>query len=234
MKNSLIFAATLLVSSLASTAHANSITWNLVGSSSQLLGVTDKVVSTTGNVTMMFAGFVTNTGDVATSNSWSASTAQASALFAKNGGGDETGLGIAADPTGDNEIFKNSFIQIDINGLLAQKSITALQLMIGSVQSGEGFNIWGSNTANQPGTLLLSGTSTMDDVLFNVPSYGNYRYVSVSSSANNVLLDTVTAVMGTSTPEPGTLSLGFIAALFAAAWLLWKKPLGLLRRRLQD
>jgi len=31
----------------------------------------------------------------------SASTAQASALFAKNGGGDETGLGIAADPTGD-------------------------------------------------------------------------------------------------------------------------------------
>lgn len=231
MKNTLIFAAALMVSSLASTASANSITWNLVGSSSQLLGVTDTVVSTTGNVTMVFAGFVTNAADVATSNSWSAPTAQASALFSKDGGGDETGLGLNADPTGDHEIFKNSFIQIDINGLLAQKSITALQLAIGSVQSGEGFNIWGSNTANQPGTLLLSGSSTMDDVLFNVPSYGSYGFISVSASGGNVLLDTVTAVMGTSTPEPGTLSLGFIAALFSVAWLVWKKPVGLLRAR---
>jgi len=212
MKNTLLYAAAMIALSLTS-AHASPVTWNLVGSSSQSLGSTDTVVSNTGNISMVFSAFVTNSNDVPTSNTWLAASAQSSPLFAKVGGGDETGLGIAADPTGDNEIFKNSFIQIDIAGLLAQKTISSLQLVIGSVQSGEGFYIWGSNNAKQPGTLLYTGTSAMDDIGFAVPSYGSYRYYSVSASANNILLDSVTAATSTvgATPEPGTLILSLLA-----------------------
>ncbi len=166
---------------------------------------------------MVFSGFITSSTDVGgTSNTWLASTAQTTALYAKAGSGDEKGLGIAADPTHDDEIFPNSFIQIDISGLLAQRQITSLQLLIGSVQSGEGFSIWGSNTAGRPGSLLMTGTSALDDIAFNVPSYGSYRYVTVSATADNILLDSVTAAYTTtvsSTPEPGTLGLGLIAAL---------------------
>jgi hypothetical protein len=211
VKNTLISAAALIALSLSS-AFASPVTWNLVGSSSQLLGTTDTVVSTTGNISLLFSGYVTSITDFPTSGTWLAPTAQVSALFAKNAGDDEIGLGIAADPTKDDEIFKTSFVQIDVSGLLAQKAITSLQLVIGSVQSGEGFDIWGSNTAKQPGTLLYTGASAMDDVAFGVPSYGSYKYVSISATANNVLLDTITAAPGV--PEPSTLSLGLIAGLY--------------------
>jgi hypothetical protein len=232
MKKALISAAALVTLSLSS-ASAGTITWNLTGSTSQQLGVSDTLISTTGNVSMIFNGYITNTTDVPSSNSvgttWSAASALATALFSKVGGGDETGLGIAADPTKDHEIFKNSFIQIDISGLLAQKTISALQLVIGSVQSGEGFDIWGSNTAGMPGTLIYNGTSSMDDVGFSVPSYGSYRYVSISASANNVLLDTVTATTTTNlspAPEPSTLGLYLIAGIVLVAMRVDRKPSG--------
>jgi hypothetical protein len=211
MKTTLIPTVALIALS-GFSAVASPVTWNLVGPTSQLLSPTDTLVSTTGNISLVFSGYITNANDVATSNTWLAPTAKATALFAKNGGGDETGLGIAADPTNDDEIIRNSFIQIDLAGLLTQKSITGLQLVIGSVQSGEGFAIWGSNTAALPGTLLTSGTSAMDDIGFSVPGYGSYRYVSVSATANNVLLDTVTAATGAA-PEPGTLGLALMAGL---------------------
>jgi hypothetical protein len=212
MKKILPLAAAMIALSLSSSAFANTYTWNLVGPTSQILGMTDIVTSMTGNISMVFSGFVTNATDVATSNTWMAPTAQASALYAKNSGGDEIGLGMNADPSGDHEIFPNSFVQIDIAGVIAQKQINSLQLLIGSVQSGEGFSIWGSNTANQPGTLLMKGTSLMDDVAFNVPSYGSYRYISVGATSNNILLDSVTAA-SSGTPEPGTLGLGMIACI---------------------
>src|SRR5579871_2144198 len=107
MKNILI-SATLAILSLSS-AFATPVTWNLTGSTSQLLGTSTTLVSTTGNISMVFTGYVTNSTDVPTSNTWVASTATTSALYAKVGAGDETGLGIAADPTGDHEIFKNSY-----------------------------------------------------------------------------------------------------------------------------
>ena len=216
MKNILRFAIGAVAFTFSS-AFAATLTWNLVGSSSQLLGTSETVVSTTGNVSMGFSGYVTNLSDVGSSNTWLAATAKSSDLFAKKSGGDETGLGLHADPTNDNEIFPNSFIQIDLRGLLAQRSITQLNLVIGSVQSGEGFKVWGSNTAGQPGALLYSGTSAMDDKSFSVPSYGTYQFVSVSASADNVLLDTVTAAGNLTqqnpTPEPGTITLGLIAVL---------------------
>jgi hypothetical protein len=228
-----LISALALTALTLSSASASTMTWNLSGSTSQLLGVSDTLISTTGNISMIFNGYITNASDVPSSNgvgtTWSAGSAQATALYSKVGGGDETGLGIAADPTKDNEIFKNSFIQIDISGLLAQKTISALQLVIGSVQSGEGFDIWGSNTAGMPGTLISNGNSSMDDVAFSVPSYGSYRYVSISASADNVLLDTVTATNKTtlsSAPEPSALGLYLIVGIVLISMRSSRKPSG--------
>ena len=72
-----------------SSASASTLTWNLGGSTSQLLGVSDTLISTTGNTSLIFNAY----------------------------------------------------------SLPAQKTIRALQLMTGSVQSGEGFDTRGSNTA---------------------------------------------------------------------------------------
>jgi hypothetical protein len=224
MKKTLIFATATFALNLSS-AFAGAITWPLIGTPGNL-GNSTTLLSTTGNISMTFSGFITATTDVPTSSTWLAPTATASALFAKTSGGDESGLGLAADPGKDNEIFKNSFIQVDLTQLLAQKNINTLQLVIGSVQSGEGFDIWGSNTAAQPGTLLYAGNSSMDDVAFDVPSYGSYKYISISASANNVLLDSITGLTATpisSTPEPGSVGLGLISAIGLAALKLARR-----------
>ena len=166
---------------------------------------------------MVFSGFVTTGADVGgKSKSWLAPTATASLLYSKNGGWNEIGLGMAADPAGDHEIFANSFVQIDLSGLLAQAQIDSFQLMIDKVQCGDGFSIWGSNTADQPGTLLMTGTSALDDKAVNVTNYGGYRYISVSATSGNILLDAVSVTgdrVNCATPEPGTLALGLAACI---------------------
>ena len=203
--------------SLSSSAVASTYTWNLApGPTSQLLGTSETLTSTTGGLTLGFTGNVIDSNGKVT----------LSDLYAKVGGGDETGLGLAADPTGQNEIFKNSFVQIDLTSLLAANKVNSLSLIIGSVQSGEGFAVWGSNTAGQEGSVLMTGGSSMNGVAFNVPSFGNYNYVSISATANNVLLDTVTAAGSTtvtSTPEPSTMVLDLLAGLGLMATALVRR-----------
>ncbi|HKM54690.1 MAG TPA: hypothetical protein VJY33_14870, partial [Isosphaeraceae bacterium] len=104
------------------------------------------------------------------------------ALFGKTEGGDESGLGISRPGT-DNEIQSNDFVQLDLTNLLSQVPPgTTLQLAIGSVQSGEGYDIYGSNSlltsGGSLGTLLVSG-GTLDDTYFTVP--GNYSYLGISA-----------------------------------------------------
>jgi hypothetical protein len=106
------------------------------------------------------------------------------ALFGKNGGGDEDGVGI--NGTVDNEIDVGSFVQVDLSNLIASGVLDA-QMMIGSVQAGEAYNIYGSNTLGTIGTLL-AGNQTLDATYFAIPGYPNYRYVSVQAAVANVLL----------------------------------------------
>jgi hypothetical protein len=114
----------------------------------------------------------------------------ASELFFKNGSGDENGLGLANGGS-DHEIGGKSFIQFTGAGVA---SIT-----VGSVQSGESWVLYGSNTLGDRGNSLKTGTA---DGVVTLP--GSWTYYSLAAGqSGDVLLDSAT----TAVPEPGTTSL---------------------------
>lgn len=135
-------------------------------------------------------------------------------LFGKNEGAGETGLGIGGLPS--NEIQYKSFIQLDLSNLYAN-GFSGLTMAIGSIQDDEGYYLWGSNTVGVPGVLLRTNLGEPVEDSFQVPSFGTYKYFSVSATpvinndASDVLImNGLTAHM----PEPATL------AFLAAGWVL--------------
>jgi fimbrial isopeptide formation D2 family protein/uncharacterized repeat protein (TIGR01451 family) len=133
------------------------------------------------------------------------------ALYGKNQGGDENGLGISVAK--DYEITTANFIQLDINQLIASGAVSA-EMWIGSVQDGEGYDIYGSATLGNIGTKFIAG-GTLDGTLFPVPSFGSYRYIGVRASAGNVLLGALSATMNggpcSITIASGALTLSCVA-----------------------
>ncbi|MDQ2916251.1 MAG: PEP-CTERM sorting domain-containing protein, partial [Pseudomonadota bacterium] len=111
-------------------------------------------------------------------------------------------------------------IQLDMQSLYAA-SFTQLFMSVSSIQTNEGYFLWGSDTAGSPGTLLRTKVSGGDDN-FSVPDFGtaasDYRYFSVSatkiktgSSSSDILI--LNGVSNTNpqpdipVPEPATLAL---------------------------
>lgn len=144
-------------------------------------------------------------------------------LYQKNAGTDEQGLGLTS--TLDNELTLTSngsqianFIQIDVSQVY--KTFSAGLLEMESVTGGESFDVFGSNTKGTTGTKLISG-STLDQVFFTIPSWGNYEYISVavhpvpvaagycnSHACDNVLLNALEVTRPDHfIPEPGTSTL---------------------------
>lgn len=141
-------------------------------------------------------------------------------LYFKNGGGSETGAGLTR--LTDHEIMGNGFIQLDLGNVMAAIPTGTVTLAVGSVQPGETFSLYGSNTAGMEGAWLGTGTSA--DIMFNLSNPLGYRYISIGSSSGNVLLDAVTV----STPEPGAAVL-MIAGLMgiAAAAMFFRRGITL-------
>jgi hypothetical protein len=113
------------------------------------------------------------------------------ALYGKNGGGDETGLGINSDVNF--EIDINHFVQLDLNQIIAA-GVTSGTMMVGSMQAGEPANVYGSNTLGVQGTLLMTVPVTLNNIMFAIPGFPDYRYISVQAAAPipaNVLLEQV-------------------------------------------
>src|SRR5579885_1785069 len=99
-------------------------------------------------------------------------------------------------------------------------------MVIDSVEPGEAFAIFGSNTLGDPGTMLFSGGSALSEVLFMLPSsFKNYKYISDKGTSNQVLANSLT-LNTSSVPEPATFW------LFGSALLLG--PLMLQRLRSQQ
>ena len=133
------------------------------------------------------------------------------ALFGKNQGGDEVGLGLANDPSGDHEIyFGQGFVQLDVSALLDY--VTNISFFTNSTTQGEQWSIFGSNTyGSYSGPALLSG---IDKSSANLPGLGTWKYydfVSTSQSGGkNFLIGGLT--MTAAVPEPSTwamMLLGF-------------------------
>src|SRR5665213_1855255 len=105
----------------------------------------------------------------------------ATALYAKNESSTESGLGIASD--GDFEINTSTFIQLDVTALEAA-GVSNAQISFNSVQSGESWKVYGSNTLGTLGTFLSGGSS--QGVLMAMPGYGVYKYIGITAGAANI------------------------------------------------
>jgi hypothetical protein len=151
----------------------------------------------------------TPTGLTVTASGFTAANAP-TALFGKNGGGDEIGLGLANDPSLDNEIyFGMGYVQLDVSTLFGK--VGSVSFSTNSTTDGEQWSIFGSNVAGSySGTALLSGTNESSALL---PSFGTYKYydfVSTSTSGGKNFL--ITGLSMTPLPEPATwatMLLGF-------------------------
>jgi hypothetical protein len=107
-------------------------------------------------------------------------------LFGKNDGPNETGLGMDSDS--DNEINTTTFVMLDISNLFSKECENKPTITVGSIQSGEGFYIYGSNVLGELGTLLLTqGDSALSQTV-TIPEFGHYQYISITATDGNVVL----------------------------------------------
>jgi hypothetical protein len=189
-------------------ARATTITWDL-SSPTGNLGNTHTYTS--GAYSIVAKGFDNNNS----MNPW-----QTADLYGKNDGGDESGLGINSDPTGDHEIYTGTYVQIDVTQPFAL-GFKTYQFEMGSSTAGEQWTVFGSDSALPGGagswTPLI--TSTDELVKHTVSGYLYYDFtysgpLNGVGGANVLLYKEFTATV----PEPSTwamLLLGFAGLGFA-------------------
>ena len=176
-------------------------------------------------VDFLSSGYTANTalGNSATFSQGGASvTAYASgseSLFLKDQGVGEQGLGINSDPTGNNEIYGSTFIQLLSSTGFGGFAINSLTLE--SVTGGEQAGIYYSAVLGTLGSFLGSVSA---DGSFNIAGAYQNGYIGVAvyqgaGTLNNVLLSTVSG----NVPDGGTTVAMLGGALTA---------LGLIRRKL--
>jgi len=114
--------------------------------------------------------------------------------------GSEDGLGITADPTGDNEIFAGAdFIQLGIQCLTG-----AIQIALGST-GGDTWAVYGSNTLGQLGVTSLASGGSDDGSFVTVTNATNWKYLDIKATTNNVLPQQLSYTQAT--PEPISFAL---------------------------
>lgn len=144
-------------------------------------------------------------------------------LFAKNGGPGEQGLGLTNDPYHDNEIASPDGIYLGLQDLGHATSV-----QIGSVQLGETWAIWGTNSFEGIGTWteIASGVGTGAMVNYSSSLLGQFDQLIVADpllmnqdggNSNNIVLASITTA-----PEPGALAL-FAAGLLGCALFLSRR-----------
>ena len=130
------------------------------------------------------------------------------ALYGKNSGGDEVGLGINRDP--DHEISFTQFVQLDLTSLCAATP-AHLALEFGSTNLGstnEPWKVFGSNTLGQLGTQIATGTQEVPNFVDFSSLINSYTYFGITTADgaagnHNVLLAKIT----TAVPEPDSSAL---------------------------
>jgi hypothetical protein len=138
-------------------------------------------------------------------------TGALTALFGKNAGGDENGLGLHNDATGDNEIrFDQGFVQLDLSGLVGKVVLGSTVFSTNSTTFGEQWTVYGTNTAGSiiGATSLSSGQDESSNGLPDVGTvkYKYYDFVETTNpegQGDNFLIEDLTTTTA-GVPEPAT------------------------------
>jgi hypothetical protein len=152
------------------------------------------------------------------------------ALYGKNGGGDENGLGLANDTSGDHEITGGNFIEIHLTDILQFLTPDGFTFQMGSTTQNEGWRVYGTQDGDpfSLANLLASSTDPGGQEGFHslAGNYDNYLFFYSGLGVNqcgsgcnaNVLLRNFDATLA-QTPLPGALGL-FAAGLLGLGGLV--------------
>ena len=130
-------------------------------------------------------------------------------IFSKNGGGDEDGLGVDGTGDADKEISGTAFLQFTAAGINSA--------VIGSAQTGEGWELVGSSANGVLGTtVLFSGTGGEQvSITGLLAKTGGFTYVDLAvpvGVGGNILLDSLDTP-DARVPEPGTKAMSLTLGL---------------------
>lgn len=136
-------------------------------------------------------------------------------LYGKHNGGDENGVGIANDPSGDHEIwgYVGGAVLLDVTDLLTN-GVSEAQFFMGSTTNGEEWIVW-----EYTGSGFVQALTGTDELTWHdLPDWGSYDYYAFTAGGDNqnVLLGGLS--LTASVPEPGTWAMmlfGFGAMGFA-------------------
>jgi hypothetical protein len=185
-------------------AQANSavITWDL-GTPAGLLGVSQNYSAGSPPITITATGFI---------NGNFANPANKTDLFGKAAGGDEVGLGLNDDPSGEHELNGRNWIQLNITNAVAA-GVHGLSFIMDSTTgctalpctTGDSWRVFGSNTATSLGAQL-PGLIGFDEVSHSLPT--GFDFINFQAVSGNVLVSSISGTI----PEPSTwamMLLGF-------------------------
>jgi len=175
--------------------------------------------------TLTFIATLGNIGPTATFNAGSLSLGATGysaplvtvAMFAKDLGATESGLGLNNDPSGQHEIWgpSTSFLQLNLANILAAGP-SSVAISMQSVTGSDTYAVSGSNTAGMMGSVLATGLTAAN---FTLPDLGMFQYYSISAPTGNVLLEDVDVTTPTPEPSSAGLLLFGLAALVGAGTL---------------
>jgi hypothetical protein len=147
--------------------------------------------------------FGTPTGNQGASHTYGGITATAYGsgtqfLFGKNDGGDENGLGLTSDTSGDHEITSGQFIQLDVTSLQG----LSISFVMDSSTGSDAWKVFESSSA-----FATSGSSTVtgsNENSHSITIASGMHYLDFTATGGNVLLSSISY---TATPEPLSLAL---------------------------
>jgi hypothetical protein len=163
-----------------SSANAATVNWVLSSPHNTDPGTTETFSATVGLNTYTLGAAGYRYSGAITSNSFTAID-----LYNKFTSGDatESGLGIKNDPTGNHEIYTNTFVRLDVTTARSQ-GLGNFSFKFGSTTQGEGWEVFGSTAANTGLTLLVgqhindqSNTYSLPDVNGSNQAYDFFYFV---------------------------------------------------------